>query len=135
MSSHATSCIHLVPSSKRVSSSITPMIKSVWKFLPRCVMSSLTLEPEKVLFRSERLIKLDQEDRVMKYNTSRVMKHHKILQGAMSPTHERKSGTGDRGVFHLSRDEISFKGEGCNTPCYSSSNYLPITFIRSLIMH
>ncbi len=38
---------------------------------------------------------LDQEDRVMKHTTSRVMKHNPILQVVMSSTHERKSGMGD----------------------------------------
>jgi hypothetical protein len=51
---------------------------------------------EKVLFHSEHLLELlYQEDRVMKRNTSRVMKHNLILQGAMSPTHRRKSGMDD----------------------------------------
>jgi hypothetical protein len=108
MSSHVTSCIHHVPSSKRVSSSITPMINLVWKFFPRWVMSCLTLEPEKVLFRSKRLIELDQEDRVMKHNTNIVVNHHPILQGAMLPTHERKSGMSDHGVFILSTIPLSF---------------------------
>jgi hypothetical protein len=92
---------------------------------------------------------LDQEDRVRKRNTSRVMKHNLILQGTMSSTHERKSGMGDWEVFifstvplsflirgqcvfhrflcpllHKSRDEISFKEESCNTLCYSSTNHL-----------
>jgi hypothetical protein len=105
----------------------------------------------KFFFRFEYPIKLmDQEDWVMKCHTSRVMKHDPILQGTMSPTHEGKSGMGDREVFlfstvplsfllrgqcifhrflcpllHKSRDEVSFKGGGgCNTPCYNSPNYL-----------
>jgi hypothetical protein len=36
--------------------------------------------------------------------------------------------------FNL-RVRFPFKGEGCNTLCYGSPNYLLITFIRSLIMH
>jgi hypothetical protein len=48
--SHITSCIHLNPLSKRISSLITPMIDAVWKFLPRWRMLPLTLEYEKVLF-------------------------------------------------------------------------------------
>jgi hypothetical protein len=56
---------------------------------------SMTLELQKVLFHSEHLIELDQEDGVAKRNTSGVMKHNMIEQGSMSPTHERKSGMGD----------------------------------------
>jgi hypothetical protein len=87
---------------------------------------------------------MDQEDRVMRRNTSRVVKHNPILQGAMLSMHGRKSGMDDR--EHLlssvpipeillatrsmyrssflvpspskSRDEISFKGEGYNISCY-----------------
>jgi hypothetical protein len=44
------SCICLVWLSKRMSSLIVPRNDSVWKFLPRWVMSSSTLECEKVLF-------------------------------------------------------------------------------------
>jgi hypothetical protein len=50
------------------------------------------MELEKVLFHSEYPIELDQEDPVMKRNTSRVVKHNSILQGAMSSMHGRKSG-------------------------------------------
>jgi hypothetical protein len=103
LSSHVI-MISLVPSCL-----IAPMIDSVWKFLPRWVMSSSTLEFEKVLFHSEHPLELlDQEDWVMKHNTCIVMKHNTILQGAMSPTHERKSGMGDREVFLLSTVSISF---------------------------
>jgi hypothetical protein len=42
-----TSCINHVLPSKRISSSIAPMIDSVLKFLPRWGMSSLPLELEK----------------------------------------------------------------------------------------
>jgi hypothetical protein len=28
-----------------------------------------------------------------------------------------------------------FRGQGYNTPCYGSPNYLLITFIKGLIMH
>jgi hypothetical protein len=77
------------------------------------------------------------------------MKHNLILQDAMSPKHERKSGTGDREslplfncpavllapqsmhhssflilFLHKSWDKISFQGGGCNTLCYESLNYL-----------
>jgi hypothetical protein len=38
----------------RMPYSITPMIESVWKFLPQWAMSSLMLEFEKVLFCPER---------------------------------------------------------------------------------
>jgi hypothetical protein len=48
-------------------------------------LSPLTLGYEKILFHSEHLLELlDQEDRVMKRDTSRVMKHNPILQGDMS---------------------------------------------------
>jgi hypothetical protein len=112
-------------------------------------MSSLTLELKKVLFHSEHQIELDQEDGVMKRNTSRVMKYNPILQGAMSPTHRRKSCMRDWEVFLIpiipissflrcqcifhrflcpflckSRDEIFLKGEGCNTPCYGFPNHI-----------
>jgi hypothetical protein len=93
-------CIHLIWLSKTMSSPITPRINSVWKFLPWWPMTSLPLEFEKVLFHSEHPLKLlDQEHRVRKCNTSRVMKHNLILQDAMSPTHGRKSGMGDWEVF------------------------------------
>jgi hypothetical protein len=114
------------------------------KFLPWWRMSSLTLEHENVLFHSKYPLELLDHDRVMKLNTSRVTKHHPVLQVAMSPTHGRKSYMCDRKVFLLStvplffllcgqcvfhrflfthrrksQYEISFKGEGCNTMCYS----------------
>jgi hypothetical protein len=67
------------------------MIDPVWN-----LRKSIALELEKVLFHFEHLLEsLDQEDRVMKPKISRVMKHNPIRQGAMSPTHERKSGMGD----------------------------------------
>jgi hypothetical protein len=53
-------------------------------------MSSWTLKFDKVLFHSEHAIELDQEDGVMKRNTSRVMKHNPILQGVMLPIHRRE---------------------------------------------
>jgi hypothetical protein len=83
------SCICHVRVSKWMSSSTAPKIDSVWKFLPQWRMSSLTLELENVL--SIWLESLDQEDWVMKPKTSRVMKHNLTRQGAMSPTHKRKS--------------------------------------------
>jgi hypothetical protein len=90
------SYIHPVQLSKRMSTPIVSMIESVWKFLPWWAMSSLTLEFENVLFHPERLIKsMDQEDRVMRRNTSRVVKHNPILQGVMSSMHGRKSGMDD----------------------------------------
>jgi hypothetical protein len=59
-------------------------------------MSSLLLEFEKVLFHSELLLELlDQEDRVMKHNQSSIMKHNSIWQGAMPLTHGRKSDMDD----------------------------------------
>jgi hypothetical protein len=92
LTSHAASWIHPTLPSKRRSSSIVPMFNWVWKFLPWWKMSSLTLGHEKVLFHPEHLIKLMyQEDRVMKRNTSRIMKRHSILQGETSTTHWRKS--------------------------------------------
>jgi hypothetical protein len=63
----------------------------------------------KSLFLFEHLLEwLDQEDQVMKRNTSRVMKHTPIPQGTMLPTHRRKSGTGDQEVFLLSIVPLSF---------------------------
>jgi hypothetical protein len=54
------------------------------------------LEFEKVHIHSEHPLELlDQEDRVMERNTSKVKKHNLILQVAMSPTHGRKSGMDD----------------------------------------
>jgi hypothetical protein len=91
-----TSCIHPILPSKIMSSSIAPRIDSVWKFLPRWDMPSLTLELEKVLFHSEYPIELDEEDGVMKRNTSKVMEYNLILQGAMSPKHRGKSDMDDR---------------------------------------
>jgi hypothetical protein len=67
------------------------------------------LEFEKVRFHSEYPLELwDQGDRVMKRNTSGVMKHNPIQQGAMSPKQERKSGMGDREVFLRSIVLLSF---------------------------
>jgi hypothetical protein len=139
------SCIHHVRLSKRGSSLITLRIDSVWKFLPRWVRLSSTLEFEKVLFHSEYSLELlDQEDRVMEHTTRRAMKRNPILQGTMSPMHGRKSGMGDQEVFLLStillslirdqcvfhhflcpllrksQDEVSFKG-GCYTPVLQKS--------------
>jgi hypothetical protein len=48
--SHVTSCIHLDLLFKRISSPITSMIDSVWKFLPGWRMSPLTSGYEKILF-------------------------------------------------------------------------------------
>jgi hypothetical protein len=80
------------------------MIDPVWN-----LRKSLTLELEKVLFHSEHpLESLDQEDRVMKPKTSRVMNHNLILRGAMSLMHERKSDMGDQKVFLLSIVPMSF---------------------------
>jgi hypothetical protein len=62
MISHATPFIPHVLSSRRISSLIVPWIDSVWKFLPRWGVLSLTLELEKDIFHSEHLIELDQED-------------------------------------------------------------------------
>jgi hypothetical protein len=50
---------------------------------------------------------MDQEDRVMKRNTSRIMKHHSILQGETSPMHRRKSCMSNREVLLLSTVPIS----------------------------
>jgi hypothetical protein len=88
----------------------------------------------KVLFFLWHSIKsLDQEDRIMKCNTSRVMKHNPIRQGAISPTHERPRSFPPLHYLDIplpprsmcpslflvlstslrkSRDEISFKGGG-----------------------
>jgi hypothetical protein len=136
MSSPMTSCIHHVLSSKRISSSIAPMIDPVWNL-------------RKPFFHSEQPLELlDQEDQLMKCNTSRVIEHNPIQQYAMPPMHQRESGTVDREVFFLStvplsfllsdqlilhhflcpllrksQDEISFRGEDCNTPCYKNANY------------
>jgi hypothetical protein len=104
MISPATSCIHHVLSSKRISSSIAPMINPIWN-----LRKSLTLEFEKILFHFKHPLELlDQEYRVMKRNMSRVMKHNLILQGAMSHTHGRKSGMDDQEVLLLSIVLISF---------------------------
>jgi hypothetical protein len=111
---------------------------------------------------SIRLELLDQEDWVMKPKTSRVKKHNPTRQGAMSPTHERKSCMKDREVFLLWTISISsfphdqcalhrflcfpppfvnlgtrflLSEEGCNTPCYGSPNLPLITIISSLVMH
>jgi hypothetical protein len=106
--SHVPSCIHPDLLSKKISSLITPMIGSIWKFLPWWRMSSLTLGFERVLFHSEHLLELlDQEDWVIKRDTSRVMKHNPILQGDMSPTHRRKSCMRGWEVFLLPPVPIS----------------------------
>jgi hypothetical protein len=95
------SCIHPIRSSKRILSLIAPMIDPLWN-----LRKSLTLELEKVLFHSEHPLEmLDQEDKVMKRNTSRVMKPNLILQGAMSPKHGREAArdTEKFSSFQLSR--------------------------------
>jgi hypothetical protein len=88
---------------------------------------------------------MDQKDQVMRCNTSRVVKHNLILQGAMSSMHGRKSGMDDQEDLPLSaalipdillatrlmhrssflvpipsksRDHIFLSGVGCNTLCY-----------------
>jgi hypothetical protein len=92
---------------KRISSSIASMIDPVWN-----LRKSLALELENVLFHSEYPLELlEQEDQVMKCNTSRVMKHHPVLQDAMSPMHRRKSCMGDQKVFLLSTVPLSFLGQ------------------------
>jgi hypothetical protein len=144
--SHVASCIRLNLLSKRISSSITLMIDPFWKFLPGWRMSPLTLDFEEVLFLSELPLELlNQEDRVMRRHTSRVMKRNQILQGDMLPTHRRKGGMGDQEVLlHLIilmtsllhnqrvlhcffcfpppfvnlRTRFLLRGEGCNTMCY-----------------
>jgi hypothetical protein len=61
-----------------------------WNLRKFFFLSELPLEP------------LNQEDRVMRHHTSRVMKRNQILQGAMSPMHRRKGGMGYREVLlHL----------------------------------
>jgi hypothetical protein len=93
---------------------------------------------------------MDQEDRVMKHNTSKVVKHNLILKGVISSMHGRKSGMDDREDLLLSTVPISdiliatqsmhcssflvpllnlgtrflLRGEGCNTPCYGVHNQL-----------
>jgi hypothetical protein len=102
------SCICPVWLSKRMSYLIASRIDLVWKFLPRWMMSSSTLEFEKVLFHSEHPIELmDQKDRVMEHNIRRVLKHNPILWGAMSPMRGKKSCMGSREAFLLSTDPIS----------------------------
>jgi hypothetical protein len=51
--------------------------------------------------------------------------HHRVILHCFLCSHP----------FRKSRDEISFKGEGCNTSCYGFANHLLITFISSLAMH
>jgi hypothetical protein len=56
------------------------------EFLTLLGMLFLTLEFDKVLFPFEHPLELlDPEDRAKKRNTSRVMKHNPILQGALPP--------------------------------------------------
>jgi hypothetical protein len=144
-----TSCIHPVLPSKRISSLITPIIDSVWKFLPQLGMSTLTLEFEKVLFpfrASAQVVAPRGPSNEAQHKQSHETQSNSTR--CYPPTHERKSGMGDREVFLLStvplsflrrdqcilhcflcplfrksQDETSFKGEGCNTPCYVFPNY------------
>jgi hypothetical protein len=122
-------------------------------------LSSLTMGYDKVLFHYEHPLELmDEEDRVMKRDTSRVMKHNPILQGDMSSTYGRKCCMRGQEIFLLltisilffpqSRHPLSFlvlpppfinlgmrfilRGETYNTPCYGFTNYLLTTFISSL---
>jgi hypothetical protein len=153
-----TSCIHPVLLSWRISSLIVPMIDSVWKFLSYWGMLSLTLEFGKVPLHFEHPLQLlDQEDWVMKCNTSIVKKHTLILQGAMSPTHGRKSYIGDQKVFllltilissfhhdqyilhcflcspffHIARDEISLRGRAV-TPRVTKTLITLVRFLTKL---
>jgi hypothetical protein len=144
------SCIRPFRLSKRGSSPIALRIDSVWKFLPRWARLSQQWNVRRFFFLSELLHELlNQEDRVIRRHTSRVTKRNQILQGAMSPTHRRKGGMGDREVLlHLTILRSSFlhdqcalhcflcfpppfvnlgmrfliRGEGCNTPCYRNPN-------------
>jgi hypothetical protein len=90
------------------------MIDLVWKFLPRWVRLSLTLEFEKVFFLFDLPLELlNQENRVIRRHTSRAMKRNQILQGAMSPMHRRKGGMGEREVLHLTVLISSFLHDQC----------------------
>jgi hypothetical protein len=135
-------CIHSILSSKRIPSSIMPMIDSVWMFLPHWGDVVLDIGTRESSF------PFGASDRVgpRRWSTEAqhngVMKHNPILQGTMSSTHVRKSCMRDREVLllsivsisfflhgqcifhrflcpllHKSRDEISFKGKDCNTLC------------------
>jgi hypothetical protein len=60
-------------------------------------MSPLTLGYGKVRFLSEIPLELlNEEDQMMMCNTSRVVRHHLIQQGALLSTHRRKSYIGNR---------------------------------------
>jgi hypothetical protein len=143
------SCIYHVRLYKRMSYSITPRIDSAWKFLPWWVMSSSTLQFEKVLFDFEHLNELmDQED------VSNGAQHKESREAQSKSTrcyvtHARKEKLhGKPWSFLLQRSEyppfstvnasslvscapsfvnlrIRFllRGEGCNTPYYGCPNY------------
>jgi hypothetical protein len=103
------SCIDHVRLSKRMSSPIVLMINSVGSSYPNRGGCPRHWNLRKFLLLSELPLELlNQEDRVMKHATTRVMKHNPIEQGPMSPTHERKSIMGDRGVFLLTNVQLSF---------------------------
>jgi hypothetical protein len=69
----------------------------------------------KFFFLSKLLLELlNQEDRVMRRHTSRVMKRNQILQCAMSPMHRRKGDMGDQEVLlHLIILISSFLHDQC----------------------
>jgi hypothetical protein len=87
------SCIHPVRLSKRVSSPIAPRIDSIWKFLPRWVMLSSTLEFEKVPF----LVRVP--DRVVEPRGWSNEAHY-------NQSHEAQSGSTRWDVTHAPKEKL-----------------------------
>jgi hypothetical protein len=87
------------PSCPNVLEKITFERANVWfsmEVLAPWRMSTLTLGYEKVCFLFQLSLELlNQEDQMMKCNTSRVARHHLMRQGALSSTHRRKSYIGN----------------------------------------
>jgi hypothetical protein len=84
---------------------------------------------EKVHFLSELPLELlNQEDQMMKRNTSGVMEHSLTLQGAMSHALGRNGGGSGMGRGRVlgggAGGRHSDKGEGCNTLYYGYANHL-----------
>jgi hypothetical protein len=154
LSGHDLNCALVYPSCPNVPEKIIFERANVWfglEVLARWRVSPLTLGYEKVHFLSELPLELlNQEDQMMKCNTSRVARHHLIRQGALLSMPRRKSYMGNRvGLlqdysdvlwsprprhpssfscapppFTNLRMRFLLRGEGYNTPCYE----LPIPY-------
>jgi hypothetical protein len=129
--------------SKRISSSIAPMITPVWKFLPRRGILSLTLELENVLFHSEHLIEWWSATQAESWSTTGVYKVpcRPLMDG--KPIWETEKFSPFQRSRYLRSSTINasyivscapppsinlgtrflLRGQGCNTLCYDLPNH------------